>query len=347
MSPPARQESFPGRSFGAVVPDEFEDWRPPEPTRSDRSPTRRRRAASARSSSRPIWGRIPDDEIEEVARQAAERRAARYAARQRFLGRHRVSAPRKAPALDALREVGRGPKILAVALAAVILVAVVLFALPWLKVQRVEVVGSSVVSRERLLADAGARWGESTILLDAPAMSRGLLSQPWVRQASVEVRWPSTLVLNISALPAVMVYQQGSEQESLAASGASLGQVPNLAPTSLPVLQDQRALPAPRAGSLVLPSRLTRALVALAKAFPTAYDGVAVDRYLLSPSGALEIASNAGWTADLGPVLTSAEIQSTGQKLEALRALGDQVDLKTAGIKEIYLEDPAQVSISY
>jgi cell division septal protein FtsQ len=347
MSPPARQESFRGRSFGAVVPDEFEAWRPPEPSRSDRSPTRRRRAASTRSSGAPIWGHIPDEEIEEVARQAADRRAARYAARQRFLGRHRVSAPRKPPAWVALREVGRGFKILAVALAAVILAAVVLFALPWLKVQRVEVVGSSVVSRGQLLTDAGARWGESTILLDAPAMTRGLLTQPWISRAAVEIRWPSTLVLEVTPMPAVMIYQQGSEQQSLAASGASLGQVPNLAPTSLPVIQDERALSPAAAGSAVLPGRLTRALVALATAFPSAYDGVTVDRYLLTPAGALEIESNAGWTADLGPVLNGPQVQSIGQKLEALRALGGQVDLKTAGIKEIYLEDPAQVAVTY
>jgi hypothetical protein len=87
--------------------------------------------------------------------------------------------------------------------------------------------------------------------------------------------------------------------------------------------------------------------VALATAFPSAYDGVTVDRYLLTPAGALEIESSAGWTADLGPVLTGPQVQSIGQKLEALRALGGQVDLKTAGIKEIYLEDPAQVAVTY
>jgi cell division septal protein FtsQ len=347
MSSPARQESFRGRSFGAVVPDEFEAWTPPEPARGDRTPRRRRQVASVRTASRPVWGRIPDEDIEEVARQAADRRAARYAARQRFLGRHRVSAPRKPPALDALREVGRAPKIAAVTLAAVLLAAVVLFALPWLKVQRVEVVGSSVVSREQLLADAGARRDESTILLDAPAMTRSLLTQPWVKQATVQIRWPSTLVLDVTPLPPVMLYQQGSEEQSLTATGASLGPVASMVPTDLPVLQDERSLPPAAAGSAVLPGRLTRALVALAKAFPAAYEGVSVDRYVITASGALEIESNADWTADLGPVLTTSQVLSIGQKLEALRALGAQLNLKTAGIKDIYLEDPAQVAVSY
>jgi len=346
MSPPARQQSSPGRSFGAVVPDEFEAWRPPGSSRSGRAPVRRQRPEATRASARPIWGRIPDDEIEEVARQAAERRASRFAARQRFLGRHRVSAPRKPPALDALREVGRGAKALALILMTVTLAVVVLFALPWLKVQRVEVVGSSVVSRQQLLADAGARWGESTILLNASAMSRSLLAEPWVRDAAVRVRWPGTLVLAVTPLPAVMVYQQGSEQQQLAASGAALGLVPGIPSTQLPLLVDQRNLRVAKAGTVILSTRLTQALVALARVFPASY-GVGVSRYLITSTAALEIESNAGWTADLGPAVTNSQISSIGQKLEALRALAGQVNLKTSGIKEIHLEDPTQVAVSY
>ncbi|HUY09640.1 MAG TPA: FtsQ-type POTRA domain-containing protein [Candidatus Dormibacteraeota bacterium] len=346
MSPPARQES-PGRSFGAVVPDEFEAWRPRESARGRQPTARRRRPEEARATPRPIWGRIPDTEIEEVARQAAERRSARFAARQRFLGRHRVSAPRKPEALSLLREMGRVPKVLAVALVAATLAVVVMFALPWLKVQRVEVEGSSVVSQQQLLADAGARFGESTILLNAPAISRSLLAQPWVRDAAVHIRWPGTLVLAVTPLPAVLVYQQGSQQQSLAASGASLGPVHGLSTGRLPLLLDRRALGLARAGSVVLPARLTQALVALDKVFPASYDGVAVSRYVMTASGALEIESSAGWTADLGLALTNSQITSIGQKLEALRALGGQVNLLTAGIKDIYLEDPAQVAVTY
>jgi cell division septal protein FtsQ len=347
MSPPARQESYQGRSFGAVVPEDFEAWRPREGSRERQSPARRRRPEEERASAGPIWGRIPDDEIEEVARQAADRRAARFAARQRFLGRHRVSAPRKPEALTLLREVGRAPKMLAAALVAATLTVVVLFALPWLKVQRVEVVGSSVVSRQQLMAAAGARFGESTILLNAPAISRSLLALPWVKDAAVRISWPGTLVLAVTPLPAVMTYEQGSEQQTLAASGASLGLAPGLPTGKLPLLLDQRALAVAKAGMVVLPARLTQALVALDHVFPSSYDGVSVTRYVMTAAGALEIVSSAGWTADLGLALTNSQISSIGQKLEALRALGGQVNLKTSGILDIYLEDPAQVAVTY
>jgi cell division septal protein FtsQ len=293
-----------------------------------------------------VWGRIADSQIEEVAKQAAERRAARYAARQGFLGRHRVSAPRKPEAFDALQEVGRGTKVAAVVIMVVALAAVVLFALPWLKVQRVEVEGASVVPKQQLLAEAGAEQGQSTILLDSSAMTRSLLAQPWVRRASVRVHWPGTLVISVTPLPPVLIYQRGTSQQLLAATGATLGVVALLPSKALPLLVDQRALSPSQPGSVVLPSRLTAALVALAQVFPTAY-GVGVTRYLITAVGALEIESNAGWTADLGLALTSSQIASIGPKLEELRALAGQVNLKSSGLKEIYLEDRSQVAVSY
>ncbi len=178
-------------------------------------------------------------------------------------------------------------------------------------------------------------------------MTRGLLAQPWVKDAAVYVHWPGTLVLAVTPLPPVMIYQQGSEQQWLAASGATLGQVAGLAAGSLPLLVDQRDLGVAKAGAIVIPSRLARALVALTRVFPASYDGVAVERYVITATGALEIESNAGWTADLGLTLTNSQISSIGAKLESLRALGEDVNLKTAGITEIYLEDPSQVVVSY
>jgi cell division septal protein FtsQ len=307
---------------------------------------RRRRPGAGRTASGPIWGRIDDEEIEQVARYAAERRAARFQARQRFLGRIRGSAHRKPVAMEAWREAGRGAKVVAAVLLLVVVAAVVLFALPWLKVQRVEVEGSSVVSKQQLLVESGSRWGESTLLLNTSAMASGLLAQPWVKAASVQLRWPNTLVLSVTPLPPVLVYQRGSGEQLLAASGAVLGSVPSIPAGELPLLVDQRSSRSAKAGSVVLPARLTQALVALFHAFPSAY-GVGLDRCLLTSIGALQIQSSVGWTADLGLALTSAQISSIGPKLEALRALAGQVNLKTAGIKEIYLEDPSQVEVSH
>ena len=346
MSRPTPAQSSRGRSFGAVVPDEFEDWTPPARVSADPAPPRRARPRPGRAGATPVWGRIADSQIEEVAKQAAERRAARYAARQSFLGRHRVSAPRKPQAFDAFKEVGRGTKVTAIVVVVVALAAVVLFALPWLKVQRVEVEGTSVVSKQQLLAEVGAERGQSTLLLDTSAMTRSLLAQPWVRSCTVRVRWPDTVIVSVTPLPPVLIYQRGSRQQLIAATGATLGVVALLPARSLPLFVDERALAPAQAGSVVLPGRLTAALVALARVFPAAY-GVGVTRYVMTSIGALEIQSNAGWTADLGLALTSSQIASIAPKLEELRALAAQVNLKSSGIKEIYLEDGSQAAVSY
>lgn len=284
--------------------------------------------------------------VAEIARQAAARRVARLAARQRLFGRVRLSAPKRPRWLDAWRELVLPLRLGSLALVLVLVAALAAFNLPWLKVQRVEVEGSSVLAQSQLLAAAGARVGESTIMLNTERMTVNLLAQPWVAAASVKVRWPDTLVMAVTPLPPVLILQRGGRRELLAASGAVLGPVPQTPTLSpVPTLVDQIQGAAAGLGRVALPANLTAALAALYKAFPAAY-GVSVAQFVISPVGALEIKSSAGWVADLGPALTPAQIGALGAKLEALRTLAGKVNLKTAAIREIYLEDPSQVVVS-
>ena len=282
----------------------------------------------------------------EVARQAAARRQARQAARHRLLGRVRISAPRKPRWFESWNGLAPPLRLASGLGVAALLVGLVLFNLPLLKVQRVEVVGTSVVGRGQLLQEAGTRVGASTLLLNTQRMAVSLLAQPWVSAASVRVRWPGTLVVSVSALPPVLVYQRSGRDLVLAASGAVLGPVPQV-PTSapLPTLLDQRAGAPAGDGTVAVPANLTAALVALARACPAAY-GVSCSQFIISPVGALEIKSSVGWVADLGPALTPGQIGSLGPKLEALRTLAARVNLKSSTIKVIYLEDPSQVAVS-
>ncbi len=258
----------------------------------------------------------------------------------------RISRPKPPGWLEVWRSLRPPVRMLSVAVPALLMAALLALNLPFLKVQRVEVEGSSVVGRSQLLAEAGVAMGQSTLAVNTGRLTAGLLAQPWVGAARVSVHWPGTLVLSVTPLPPAMIYQRGGARELLTASGAVLGPVPSgPATTPLPVLLDLRSGRGPGAGSLAVSTDLATALVALARAFPSAY-GVAASRFEITSVGALEIQSSAGWTADLGPVLTSAQVGSLGAKLEALRALAAKVNLKSATIKTIYLEDPSQVVVN-
>ncbi len=332
------------RRFGAAVPEDFRAWSPSNPGGRHRPG----RPQSRSPETVRDWRRseLGDDVVEEVARQAAARREARLAARRRLLGRVRISAPRKPRWLESWIGLSLPVRLSSGACAIALVAGLILFNLPLLKVQRVEVVGTSVVSRGQLLQEAGTRVGASSLLLNTQRMASNLLAQPWVASASVRVRWPGKLVISIAALPPVLIYQHGGKELVLAASGAVLGPVPQVpASASLPTVVDERAGAVAAAGAVALPANLTSALVALAKVCPAAF-GVSCSQFVVSPVGALQIKSSVGWVADLGPALTPGQIGSLGPKLEALRTLAARVNLKSPTIKVIYLEDPSQVEVS-
>jgi cell division septal protein FtsQ len=293
------------------------------------------------------WRRdeIGDQVMAEVARQAAVRRAARAASRQRLFGRVRLSAPRPPKWLELWGTLALPVRLMSAALVLVMVATIAALNLPWLTVQRVQVEGVSAVGRSQLLAAAGTRIGESTILLNTERMTLNLLQQPWVASAAVVVHWPGTLVLSVTPLPPALLYERGKDQELLTATGAVLDISAPLSPGALPTLVDQREGGSAAVGQVAVPAHLAAALAALAKAFPAAY-GVSVSQFIISAAGALEIKSSAGWVADLGPALTNSQIASMGPKLEALRSVAAKVNLKSTTIKEIYLEDPSQVVVS-
>lgn len=325
--------------MGAAVPERFRE-RGPVPDRGGR-PRRRERPEDA------SWRHqeVGDEVLAEVARQAAARRLARDEARRGLAGRLRISRP-KAPGWWELWKGLRLPvRLVTVALPALALAGLLAVNLPFLKVQRVEVEGSSVVSRSRLLAEAGISLGQSALVVNAGRLTANLLARPWVGSARVSIRWPGTLLVAVTPLPPVLVYRRAGRQELLAASGALLGPVPaGSSSVPLPALDDLRPGRGPGPGRVAVQPRLAAALAALARAFPAAY-GVAVKSFQISRIGTLEIQTSAGWTADLGPVLTRAQVGALGPKLEALRALGAKESLSHSAIKTIYLEDPSQVVV--
>ncbi len=68
---------------------------------------------------------------------------------------------------------------------------------PMLDVDGIDVTGSSRTSREELVAASGLRFGQAMVDVDERGAARAVESLPWVARASVERRWPDSVVIDI------------------------------------------------------------------------------------------------------------------------------------------------------
>ncbi|HUY96573.1 MAG TPA: FtsQ-type POTRA domain-containing protein [Verrucomicrobiae bacterium] len=339
--------------LGAFVPDEPARRRPasraprdgyarpagPRP-RADRP--RRRQAA-------PWWERLSADAAAELERRRTLRRDARRRARPR-LRRVRASAPRPVGLLVWWGEQAVVFRRTAGAAMALFVAAVVVLALPVLHLQRVTVTGAGGLSRGTVLGASGLTQGESMLFVRAGPAERGVLRLPGVRAARVRVLLPDRVVIALQLWTPVLVDVRAGLAAPIAPTGAALAAgrpLASLAPqlARLPrVVELGRATPV-RAGAPVMEARYAQALAALVAVFPRAY-GVAVREVAISGAGSLLVYTSAGWVADLGPVLTPAQLRGLAPRLEALRTLATRVDLTRPGIAAIDLQDPAQVDVT-
>jgi len=96
---------------------------------------------------------------------------------------------------NAKRNVSRLLRFLAVVVAAAAVVWVAYS--PWLSVDIVETGGVSASPTHIILADYGVVAGSPMVSIDAGAVERALLEDPWVREAVVEMHWPDRVSVSV------------------------------------------------------------------------------------------------------------------------------------------------------
>ena len=100
--------------------------------------------------------------------------------------------------------------------------AVTLTRSPYFAAHRIEVRGTSHVTRPEVLRIAGITPGTNVFTLDAGSAEARLERDPWIAQATVTKDLPSTLVIDIDERVAVAVVETGGALRLVADDGALL-----------------------------------------------------------------------------------------------------------------------------
>ncbi len=111
----------------------------------------------------------------------------------------------------------------------------VIYMSPLLRVQHVEVVGTSGMSVDDV-ASLARLDGRSMMRLDLAAAERRLESIPTVQSATLERRWPNTIRITVTERAPWAVWQIGDDRNVIDSEGVVLGQ--NTALENAPVIRD-------------------------------------------------------------------------------------------------------------
>lgn len=74
---------------------------------------------------------------------------------------------------------------------------------PLLDVDGIDVQGAAQTSREELVAASGITFGQAMVDVDERGAARRVADLPWVHSASVERRWPDSVVIRVAERTAV------------------------------------------------------------------------------------------------------------------------------------------------
>lgn len=141
-----------------------------------------------------------------------------------------------------------------VALAALVLAvlavrgALALTRAPVFAIERITVQGAVHVDRDTIVRRSGIRPGTSILWVNKGDAIRGILEEPWVREATIDRRFPHEVRIVVREREPVLVVDAGGSALWLASSDLTWLGAPTVREKGLPVLRDAPIERAPRPG---------------------------------------------------------------------------------------------------
>ena len=211
-----------------------------------------------------------------------------------------------------------------------------LLAQPAFRPRHIEVVGTKHLTAAEVTGALNLPGDRNIFLLSQVELATRLQALPWVRSASVNLSLPDRVSVTVTEWTPSAVLQVGETTYYLNDLGEVLD--PAAEAGGLPVINRPDFGPA-KDGQHAVGSDLLPMLVQLRAGFPSAFK-ISVTSFRLDRREVLSAQTDRGWTIIFGQMVTADDRASLEPKLAALRALSSRIDLVSAPIQYINLENP-------
>jgi cell division septal protein FtsQ len=217
-----------------------------------------------------------------------------------------------------------------------IFAALFLLAQPGFRPRHVEVVGTSHLTAAQVTDALDLPGDRNIFFLNQAELAQRLQALPWVRSASVNLALPDRVSVKVAEWTPSAVLQVGETTYYLNDLGEVLD--PAVEARSLPVI-NRPDLGSVRAGQHAVGSDLLPMLLQLHAGFTSAFK-ISVMSFALDRREVLTAQTDRGWTIIFGQMVTADDRATLEPKVAALRALSSRIDLTSAPIQYINLENP-------
>ena len=201
------------------------------------------------------------------------------------------------------------------------------------------------MTRAQVARAAGLSGTTSVLSVDGESAREHLLSQTWVRTATVLPQLPGTVLISVSEWQPIAAYHAGKSGKLYFLSDQAV--VLGVTTTEGTLVDVQGPAGAdPRVGDHPLDAQLLTALVNIQRGLPGLI-GQEVSGFVFDSCGDLTLVAKHGWKVYFGRVLTPEEFSTLRDKLTALKAIAGQVDYNSADLEYVNVMNPTEAAVGY
>ena len=216
-----------------------------------------------------------------------------------------------------------------------------LLAQPAFRPQHLLVSGTSHLTPAQVTSALDLQGDRNIFFLNHRELEQRLQALPWVRSASVSLTLPNRVSVRVTEWQPSAVLQVGEATYYLNDLGEVLD--PATEAGSLAVI-NRPDFGSVRSGQRAVASELLAILLQIRSGFSSAFK-ISLMSFEIDNREILTAQTDRGWTIIFGQMVTSDDRASLEAKLAALRALSGRIDLTSASIQYINLENPGAPAV--